>query len=174
MLDATGTKRQLELEMEERLVALAEKKQALEERKSRMPAELQEKNMLNVQMFAGIMTSLNPDWRQDDRLRLQLEDSVKNAFFTPGQPLITNGEAHVPPTRSIAVSQLAQELGLRFKNGDLSAIGRIAKKTYIEQHGEAPSTHRQWVDGVERERYSERDRPIVESAIREYVSKQPR
>ena len=38
VLDAAGTKRQLELEMEERIVTLAEKKQALEERKTRMPA----------------------------------------------------------------------------------------------------------------------------------------
>ncbi len=60
VLDVAGTKHHLELEMEKRLVALAEKEQALEERKSRMPAELQEKNMLNVQMFSGIMTSLNP------------------------------------------------------------------------------------------------------------------
>ena len=72
VLDSAGTKRHLELQMEER-----------------------------------IMTSLNPDWRQDDRLRLQLEDSVKNAFFTPVQPLITNGEAQVPLTRSIDVSTLA-------------------------------------------------------------------
>ena len=38
VLDAAGTKRQLEIEMEERIVTLAEKRQALEERKSRMPA----------------------------------------------------------------------------------------------------------------------------------------
>jgi hypothetical protein len=86
VLDAAGTKRQLELEMEERLVALAEKKQALEERKSRMGVDLQEKNMQVVQMFSGIMTSLNPDWKKDARLRLQIEDSLKTAMFSARPP----------------------------------------------------------------------------------------
>jgi hypothetical protein len=107
VVNTAGTKRQLELEIEERLLALDERKLALEQgkvalelAKSRMGVDLQEKSMQNVQTFAGLMTSLNPEWKSDARLRLQLEDSVKNAFFTPVQPLITNGEAPVPLTRS--------------------------------------------------------------------------
>ena len=45
VVDAAGAKRHLELEMEERLVALAEKKQALEERKSHMGVEVDERKL---------------------------------------------------------------------------------------------------------------------------------
>ena len=144
VVDAAGAKRQLELEIEERKLALEERKLALEERKSRMPTDLQEKNMQNVQMFAGLLTSLNPDWKKDARLRLQLEDSMKNAYFTPGQPLITNGEAQVSLTRSIDVSTVAQDLGMRLKDGDKLAIGKLWKQKY--------------------------DRPMGESVIRDYFS----
>jgi hypothetical protein len=130
-----------------------------------MPAEVQEKNMQNVQMFTGIMTSLNPDWKKDDRLRLQLQDSMKNAYFTPVQPLITNGEAHVPPTRSISASDMAQKLGICLKKADAIAIGKMWKNRYIEKYGEVPSKHDQYVDGAVRKvcSYIERDWSMGES-----------
>ena len=183
VVNTAGTKRQLELEiierelaLDERKLALEQGKLALEQGKSRMPADLQEKNMQNVQMFAGLMTALNPDWKKDTRLCLQLEDSMKNAFFTPTQPLITNGEAHVPLTRSIDVSTVAQDLGIRLKDGESSAIGRIVKKKYIEKYGEEPSLHDQFVRGAVRKvcSYTERDRPMGESVIRDYFSTHPR
>jgi hypothetical protein len=183
VLDVAGTKRQLELEMEERLVALDERKLALEQGKlaleqgkSRMPSELQEKSMQNVQTFAGLMTSLNPEWKSDARLRLQLEDSMKNAFFTPRQPLITNGEALVPLTRSIDVSTVGQDLGMRLKDGEAKAIGIKWKKKYTETYDKAPSLHDQFVNGAVRQvcSYTERDRPMGESVIREYFSTHPR
>jgi hypothetical protein len=157
-------------------VEIQERKLALEERKSRMSAELQQTNMQNVQTFAGLMTSLNPEWKSDARLRLQLEDSVKNAFFTPTQPLITNGEAQVPLTRSIDVSTVAQDLGMHVKHGEKLVIGKIWKKRYTEKYGEAPSLHDQFVGGVVCKvcSYTERDRPMGESVIREYLSKHPR
>ena len=101
---------------------------------------------------------------------------MKNAYFTPGQARITNGEAQVLPTRSISIGQLAQEMGLRLKHGESIAIGKNAKKNYTEQYGESPSLHRQWVNGQEIPvcSYTERDRPMGESVIREYLSKHPR
>jgi 3-oxoacid CoA-transferase A subunit len=75
---------------------------------------------------------------------------MKNAYFTPGQPLITNGEAQVPLTRSIDVSTLAQDLGMRLKDGDKNMIGKIWKKMYFETYGEEPSKHDQFVSGAVR------------------------
>ena len=165
VVDAAGAKRQLELEIEERLVALDERKLALEERKSRMGVDLQEKNLQVVQTFSGLMTSLNPDWKSDARLRLQIEDSMKTAMFGGQQALITNGEP--TDTRSISVSQVAQALGVRLKHSDSVAIGRAVAAQYREQHGEPPSKHRQWVDGAEREvnSYTERDRHLLERVV---------
>ena len=183
VLDAAGEKRKLErqdalfeLEIQERKLALEQGRLALEQGKSRMPADLQEKNMQNVQMFAGLMTALNPDWKKDTRLCLQLEDSMKNAYFTPGQARITNGEAQVSLTRSIDVSTVAQDLGIRLKDGEAMAIGIKWKKRYTETYGEAPSKHDQAFGGVVRKvcSYTERDRPMGESVIREYFSTHPR
>ena len=176
VVDAAGEKRKLERQDALFELEIQERKLALEERKSRMPAELQAKNMQNVQMFAGLMTSLNPEWKSDARLRLQLEDSMKNAYFTPGQARITNGEAHVPLTRSIDVSTVAQDLGMRLKDGDKLAIGKLWKKLYTEKYGEAPSLHDRFVNGAVRKvcSYTERDRPMGESVIREYFSTHPR
>jgi len=176
VLDAAGEKRKLERQDALFELEIQERKLALEERKSRMPSDLQEKSMQNVQMFAGLMTSLNPDWTSDARLRLQLEDSMKNAFFTPRQPLITNGEAQVPLTRSIDVSTVGQDLGMNLKHGERLAIGKLWKKKYFETYGEFPPLHDQFVGGIVCKvcSYTERDRPMGESVIREYVSKKPR
>jgi hypothetical protein len=168
VVDAVGTKRQLDREQALFELEIEERKLALEERKSRMPTQLQEKSMQNVQMFAGLMTSLNPDWKKDKRLCLQLEDSVKTALFGGQQALITNGESG--PSRGISVSQVAQELGIRLKHSDSIAIGKALASEYREQHGKPPSKHRQWVDGAEREvnSYTERDRHLVERVILEH------
>ena len=176
VLDAAGEKRKLERQDALLELEIQERRLALEERKSRMPAELQEKNMQNVQMFAGLMTSLNPEWKSDARLRLQLEDSMKNAYFTPGQARITNGEAQVPLTRSIDVSTVALDLGMRLKDGERLAIGKLWKKRYFETYGEAPSLHDRFVNGAVRKvcSYTERDRPMGESVIRDYFSTHPR
>jgi hypothetical protein len=93
VVNAAGTKRQLEredalfeLEIQERNLAIHERKLALEERKSRMGVELQEKKLQVVQTFSGLLTVLNPDWKKDARLCLQIEDSMKTAMFSPHQP----------------------------------------------------------------------------------------
>jgi hypothetical protein len=151
---------------------IQERKLALEERKSRMGVELQEKNLQVVQTFSGLMTSLNPDWKNDARLRLQIEDSMKTAMFGGQQALITNGES--PATsRSISVSQVAQELGVRLNHSDSITIGRALASEYRKEHSEPPSKHRQWVDGAEREvnSYTERDRHLVERVILTHTRK---
>ena len=165
VVDAAGTKRQMEREDVLFELEIQERKLALEERKSCMGVDLQEKNLQVVQTFSGLMTSLNPDWKSDARLRLQIEDSMKTAMFGGQQALITNGEPTA--TRSISVSQVAQELGVRLNHSDSIAIGRAVAAQYREQHGEPPSKHRQWVDGAEREvnSYTERDRRMLERVV---------
>ena len=137
-----------------------------------MGVELQQTNLQVVQTFSGLMTSLNPDWKSDARLRLQIEDSMKTVMFGGQQALITNGES-LATSRSISVSQVAQELGVRLKPAESIAIGRAVAAQYREQHGEPPSKHRQWVDGAEREvnSYTERDRRMVERAILAHTRK---
>ncbi len=74
------------------------------------------------------------------------------------------------------MSTLAQDLGIRLKEGDALAIGKIWKNKYFEKYGEATSKNDQFVKGAVRKvcSYIERDRSMGESVIREYVSKLPR
>ncbi len=144
-------------------------KRRLERQDALLELELKERNMSVIGSFCGLMSSLNPDWKNDTRLRLQLEDSMKTAMFGGQQALITNGDspATSATSRSISVSQVAQELGVRLNHSDSIAIGRALASEYREQHGEPPSKHRQWVDGAEREvnSYTEHDRHMVERVI---------
>ena len=151
---------------QEPVVDAAGSKRKLEREDALFELEMKERNIAVISSVCGLMTSLNPDWKSDARLRMQIEDSMKTALFGGQQALITNGES--PATsRSISVSQLAQELGVRLKPAESIAIGRAVAAQYREQHGEPPSKHRQWVDGAEREvnSYTERDRRMVERAI---------
>jgi hypothetical protein len=147
-------------------------KRKLERQDALLELELKERNMSVIGSFCGLMSSLNPDWKSDTRLRLQLEDSMKTAMFGGQQALITNGDSHAT-SRSISVSQVAQELGVRLNHSDSIAIGRALAAQYREQHGEPPSKHRQWVDGAEREvnSYTERDRHMVERVILTHTRK---
>ena len=150
-------------------------KRRLERQDALLELELKERNMSVIGSFCGLMSSLNPDWKNDTRLRLQLEDSMKTVMFGGQQALITNGKSAVTSatSRSISVSQVAQELGVRLNHSDSIAIGRALAAQYREQHGEPPSKHRQWVDGAEREvnSYTERDRHMVERVILAHTRK---
>ena len=147
-------------------------KRKLERQEALLELEFKERNISVMGSFCGLMTSLNPEWKSDTRLRLQIEDSMKTAMFGGQQALITNGES--PATsRSISVSQVAQELGVRLKHSDSIAIGKTLASQYREQYGEPPSKHRQWVDGAEREvnSYTERDRHLVERVVLAHTRK---
>jgi hypothetical protein len=160
---------------QESVVDVAGEKRKLERQDALLELELKERNMSVIGSFCGLMSSLNPDWKNDTRLRLQIEDCMKTVMFGGQQALITNGESSVTAatSRSISVSQVAQELGVRLNHSDSITIGRVLAAQYREQHGEPPSKHRQWVDGAEREvnSYTERDRHMVERVILAHIRK---
>jgi hypothetical protein len=157
---------------QEPVIDAAGSKRKLEREDALFELEMKERNIAVISSVCGLMTSLNPDWKSDARLRLQIEDSMKTVMFGGQQALITNGES-LATSRSISVSQVAQELGVRLKPAESIAIGRAVAAQYREQHGEPPSKHRQWVDGAEREvnSYTERDRHMVERVILAHTRK---
>lgn len=150
-------------------------KRRLERQDALLELELKERNMSVIGSFCGLMSSLNPDWKNDTRLRLQIEDSMKTAMFGGQQARITNGDspATAATSRSISVSQVAQELGVRLNHADSIAIGRALASEYRKQYNKPPSKHRQWVDGAEREvnSYTEHDRHMVERVILAHTRK---
>ena len=169
---------------EERGCGIKRKKKEMEREDMLFEVEMQEKRLKNMEGFSNLMTNINPSWKNDARLMLQVEDSIKNAVLSstttsggsqlaiihkedgPIRTITTNSSF----SSSISVSQVAQELGLRLNHAESIAIGKKVAKAYYEKHGAKPSKHRQWVDGAEREvnSYTEREREIIEEAIKEH------
>jgi len=114
----------------------------------------------NVTTFCNIMQMLRPTWRSDQRLVLQTECWLKNAAFDNAEP---NAQA------SVSVGQVAREMGYRtLTHGESCKVGRAVAQAFRARHGADPPTHKQWVDGAERDvkSYTEADRDLIESAIR--------
>lgn len=137
--------------------------------------ELVKKRKLeNVASFCDLMERLRPNWKSDQRLVLQTEDWVKNAAFT--MPLtIENGPATGSASNlhaSISIGQVARECGMGvLRPGDSIRVGRLVAQAYRARHGREPPTHKQWVDGVERDvkSYTEADRDLVEAALKQII-----
>ena len=124
-----------------------------------------------VTKFATTMDLINPNWREDTRLRLKPEDWLKNAALNNGVPAITNGDEYL--AKSVSVSQIAQEMGhTNLKHGQLIKLGHAVARKYRNKYDEEPPVHRQWVDGAERpvKSYTERDRALIEEAIAEILN----
>ena len=76
-------------------------------KREREEQELLQLKVNNVSLFANTMALINPNWRDDARLRLQTEDWLKNVALSSGVGAITNGEGAVD--RPISVSEIALE-----------------------------------------------------------------
>jgi hypothetical protein len=134
-------------------------------KREREDQELLQLKVSNVSLFANTMALINPNWRDDARLRLQTEDWLKNVALNSGVGAITNGEGVVD--RPISVSEIALEMGYRLSHGQQISIGRAVAAKYHERYNEEPSWHYQWVQGQQRKvkSYTERDRDLIEEAI---------
>ena len=185
-LHSENRKRQLEIEDEDlklkkedillRKEELLLKKQEILAKQAELRMHDQDlitKTFHNVNLFASTMTMLNPAWKEDSRLRLQTEDWLKNSAFNANRLGITNGECVL--TKSISVSQVTTEMGLKFDRGQNIKTGFLVAESYRQKYGKEPGTHAQWVDGAERQvkSYTERDRDLIESAI-EIVKNNPK
>lgn len=140
-----------------------EEEQDRKRRRLMEDAQYRSMSLGNISTAMGILGELNPSWRRDERLVLQLEDQVKNIVAPPSSALaITNGD-HAP----ITISGVALELGRTLNHGQLIQAGRLVAKAYRQRHNTEPSEHGQYVDGATRmiKSYTEADRDLVEDAI---------
>ena len=122
--------------------------------------------MSTVADFSKTMELINPKWKDDKRLILQVTDYLKNGIFngSSGQQ-IENGPAQ---SESISISSVAFELGLSISNAQAKKAGKTAAATYKERYQEPPSKHHQTVGGnvILVNSYTEKDRDLLESAIK--------
>ena len=138
-------------------------------KREREDQELLQLKVSNVSLFANTMALINPNWRDDARLRLQTEDWLKNAALNIGIGAITNGDGS--QERPISVTEVAQEMGHRLSHGQQIAVGRAVAVKYNERYNEEPSWHYQWVQGQQRKvkSYTARDRDLIEQAILDVI-----
>lgn len=117
----------------------------------------------NISTAVDLMGRLNPTWKNDGRLLLQLEDQVKNIVAPPSfTQAITNGDL-----APITISDVALELGCRLNHAQLIQAGKLVAKAYRQRHNADPREELRWVDGTRRliKSYTEADRDLVEAAI---------
>jgi hypothetical protein len=134
-----------------------------------LEADLHTKRVNTQARLMEMYAALCPGNQLDDRTRLHFKDTIVNLSSAAAGKAITNGEAK-SPNAPLTVSTIATELGLRFTSDELKCIGAKISKLYRAKHGTSPPKHDQRCDGAVRPvcSYTERDRDIVEQALREY------
>ena len=155
------------LAVEPAIEDMAERKR----KREREDQELLQLKVSNVSLFANTMALINPNWRDDARLRLQTEDWLKNVALSSGVAgVITNG-GEPTQDRPISVTEVAQEMGHRLSHGQQISVGKAVAAMYYDKHGEEPSWHYQWVQGQQRKvkSYTQRDRGLIEQAVLDVV-----
>ena len=169
VLDEICKKRKLEheetlfeLEVAERKMRIEAEKHKIDEGKQRMKTQALE----NTETLIGILTSLRPDKPLDERTKLQIEDQAKNILLTGDNNMITNGNS-----QGISVSMLAVAMGYNCTDAQRTEIGKITAKKYRDKYNDEPPKHPQYVKGnvIQVNSYTERDRGMMEAAIKEYM-----
>lgn len=158
--------------------ALAVRDDEFHERMKRMRLE---NDMLEVQIKDSALSTYerlkrHAEGEEDALERLFLKDAAHNYIqcHFPTTALLTDGSVLRSPNAQISISTVATEMGLglnlRVGRKDVVA-GRIAAGMYRQKYGEAPPKHPQLHGGqaVPVNSYTERDRDLIEAAIREAV-----
>ena len=137
-----------------------------------LEADLHTKRVNTQARLMEMYATLCPGGQLDDRTRLHFKDTIVNlsSAAAGNYPAITNGEAK-SLNAPLTISTVAAELGLQFSTSDLQSVGHKVKKLYVSKHGTAPPKHDQLCGGAVRPvcSYTERDRDIVERALRDYA-----
>jgi hypothetical protein len=136
-----------------------------------LEADLHTKRVNTQARLMEMYTTLCPGGQLDDRTRLHFKDTIVNlsSAAAGNYPAITNGEAK-SLSAPLTISTVAAELGLCYSTSDLISVGAKISKLYRAKHGTAPPKHEQQCGGAVRLvcSYTERDRALVEGALREY------
>ena len=146
---------------------LAEKEEALE--MSRL--DRQAKTLKVQKDLMDMYAMVSPDNQLDDRTRLHFKDVIINLSneAAGNYKAITDGSSK-SPNASLTISTVATELGLRFSADELKSVGAKISKLYLAKYGKRAYQHEQSVGGAVClvRSYTERDRAMIEGALREF------
>lgn len=151
------------LDMEERKLAL---------REQQVHAEIQERRVALLRDAVAYLQT-RAHTVDDVRHKLYLEDGAKNMermyveTLSGKRQAIESTAEHVP----ITIAMVAEQMGYNVTRDNRSQLGKLVARMYREANGGAgPPKHEQYVDGgVQRvNSYFEKDRRILESAVRDF------
>jgi len=181
----------MELEIQERRMALELKRYEIDERRRNMDQSHKALALDNVKKGFDIVRSIYPAGPIDERFALQMEDLVKNILLPTGLPLqarlqvaggdelasggggsAISSQSHVNPTQSISVSVVMASMGyVTHTQAQAQAVGRRTAAKYRARYGTEPMKHPQALKGntVFVNSYMEKDRDLMEEAVREVM-----
>jgi hypothetical protein len=175
-LSLTRKRRMEELQIEQLEVEITSKKLANEA----MARDSERDHLIKV---ADRYRELCQDTVMDERMRLMLKDGFMNIALAAQkgphcQRLLTNNgsagdAAGVSPNSPISISLVADDLKLKFAEGDWQKIGLELSNRYNALHGDRPPKHKQLVGAqiLRINDYYERDRPLMEEVLHWYAEK---
>jgi hypothetical protein len=144
----------------------AEENQDRKRRRLTEDAQYRSLALGNISTAMDIMSKLNPAWRNNGRLLMQLEDQVKN-IVVPASSSLSIADGHTTDHAPITISDVALDLGRRLNHSQLIQAGKLVAKAYRQRHNEDPYEELRYVDGTRRmiKSYTAADRDLVEDAI---------
>ncbi len=171
--DAVLKRKRAELELEERQVALEERRRALKDKdleEEERRRALKDKDLGFVKSSIDLMKTLSRSGELDERTSMQYEELVRNTTFT-GQK--TTAEGGGAASDGISISVVARVMKYDCTKEQLQSIGKIMAKKYFEKYNTPPQKHKQMHDGmmIDVNSYMERDRGMMETTIKEYMER---
>ena len=144
--------------------------QSLRLKRKREELEIQALGMQNIKQFREQMDWLDPNWARDTRVKLQLQDALKDLVL--GKPSTAQGEPS--PNNLISISEVIMNMGhdkLARNRSDLTKIGKRVAEAYRKKYNQAPPKCSRYVDGAVREinGYTQRDEDLIISEIQDYI-----
>jgi hypothetical protein len=141
---------------------------------------LAEARLEQVQKSATFLQSLTGMAGVDERTKMQLEDYTKNVLFNKlalvvagsgggpvNEPSTTTNQME-PINISIVAKDMADSTGIKLTDAQIQLAGREMAKAYRKTYNTNPPQHKQFIKGnyIPVNSYTERDRPMMEQAIR--------
>jgi len=171
-----------DMKIQEMALSLQERASALKERANALETERRVKDLDFFKTSMELVKSLH-NGKIDARTALQYEDHIKNLTFYSGGPVlaVTNGDASSSQTsqlthssQGINISLVALGMKYNITPDQAKDIGKKLAKKYREKYGENPPKHDQQQGGMIMpvNSYTEKDRDMMEEAIRDYMTSQ--
>ena len=144
--------------------------QSLRLKRRREELEIQALGMQNIKQFREEMDWLDPNWARDTRIKLQLQDVLKDIVL--GKPSAAQGEPS--PNNLISISEVVQKMGhdkLARNRSDLTKIGKRVAEAYRKKYNQPPPKCSRFIDGAVREinGYTQRDWDLIAGEIQDYI-----